>query len=1164
MTPFVHLHVHTQYSLLDGAIRLSDLLETVRSQQMPAVAITDHGNMFGALEFYQKCTKAGIKPIIGCEVYLAPKSRFDRQSESSGGNGDQDRNYHLLLLARDYDGYKNLMKLVSRAYLEGFYYKPRLDKQLLREFSGGLIGLSACLKGEIATFLLRRQEESARKAALEYAEILGDGNFYLELQANGVPEQAVVNDGLIRIARETGLPLVATNDCHYLRRSDARAHEILLCIQTGKTVLDERRMRFHTDQLYFKSPDEMVREFAHVPEALANTLVIADRCQLDIELGTYHFPVFPLEGGETIEDCFARTAWDGLRKRLEQFTRRRGSMDAAQRQSYEDRLRYEIEVIQKVGFAAYFLIVADFINYAKNRGIPVGPGRGSAAGSLVAYAMAITDLDPIEHGLIFERFLNAERISMPDIDVDFCIHGREEVLHYVSEKYGKENVAQIITFGTMQPKAVVRDVGRALAMPYNEVDRIAKLIPATLGMTLKKAFELEPRLGELQRDNPQIQELFEVARVLEGLTRHASTHAAGVVLADKPIVEYMPLYRGQDNEVVTQYSMKFVERAGLIKFDFLGLRNLTVINNAVQMIQRNHGVELNMAELPLGDPDTYALLARADTMGVFQLESNGMRGYLERLRPETFADIVAMVALYRPGPLESGMVEHYINGKHGKIEITYDVEELRSILEPTNGVILYQEQVMNIASTLASYTLGEADILRKAMGKKDPTTMAAQRERFVRGAKQNGIEVAKANHIFDQMEKFAGYGFNKSHSAAYALIAYQTAYLKAHYPMEYMAALLNSFLNNTDQVVKYINECREKNLELLPPDVNASDKDFTVVEGKIRFGLGAVRNVGEAAIEVIIRSRDEQGPFHSFYDFVERVDSQKVNRRVLEQLIKCGAFDTLHPGRAQVFAALDAALERAQAAQRDRQSGQVNMFANLRPRKKQVPDHQLADVPDWDGRQTLLFEKESLGFYLSGHPLDSYRSQIAALCTTDTQRITEKPDGSEVVMCGMLSTIKELTTKKGERMAFLSLEDKEGTREVVMFPEVFAQARDFLEGDEPRVVMGTVQQDDKGAKVLANRVLALEDAQVETVEMVHIRLHADRLDPDAMARLRHLLVSNPGGCKAQLHLFVGEDAEAVIALSPKLTVNPSPTFFQEMAEGFGQDSAIAAYKTCAT
>jgi DNA polymerase-3 subunit alpha len=1164
MSSFVHLHVHTQYSLLDGAIRLADLLETAHSHHMPAVAITDHGNMFGALEFYDKFSKAGIKPIVGCEVYLAPRSRFDRQSEGNGGNGELDRNYHLLLLARNREGYQNLMKLVSRAYLEGFYYKPRIDKELLRQHRGGLIALSACLKGEIASALLRRQEETARKAALEYAEIFGEGNFYLELQANGIPEQTVVNDGLIRLGRELGLPLVATNDCHYLRRGDARAHEILLCIQTGKTVADEKRMRFQTDQLYFKSPEEMAREFAHVPDALANTLVIADQCQLEIELGEYHFPIFSLEGEETIEEAFASTAREGFGKRLEQLQKLHGAFDAAKRTAYEERLRYEIEMIQKMGFAAYFLIVADFINYAKNRDIPVGPGRGSAAGSLVAYAMSITDIDPIEHGLIFERFLNAERISMPDIDVDFCIHGREDVLRYVSEKYGKDHVAQIITFGTMQPKAVVRDVGRALAMPYNEVDRLAKLIPAALGMTLSKAFDQEPRLGEVQRENPQIQELFEIARVLEGLTRHASTHAAGVVLADKAIVEYMPLYRGQDNEVVTQYSMKFVEKAGLIKFDFLGLRNLTVIHNAVQLIHKNHGIDLDMAALPMDDPDTFALLARADTTGVFQLESSGMRDILARLRPESFADIVALVALYRPGPLESGMVDHYIDGKHGKIDITYDIAQLKPILEPTYGVILYQEQVMNIASALASYTLGEADILRRAMGKKDPATMAAQRERFLSGAKQNGIDLAKANHIFDLMEKFAGYGFNKSHSAAYALIAYQTAYLKTHYPVEYMAALLNSFLSNTDQVVKLINECREKNLELLPPDVNASDKDFTVVSGKIRFGLGAVKNVGEAAIEGIIRSREEQGPFQSFYDFVERVDTQKVNRRVLEQLIKCGAFDALHLRRAQVLTALDTALERAQAAQRDRLSGQINMFIALRAKKKKVHEHPLPDVPDWDGRQTLQYEKESLGFYISGHPLDSYAEQLALLCTTDTQRVVDKRDGSEVILCGVLSVIKEVTTKKGERMAFLNLEDKEGMVEVVVFPEVFAQARDLLAGDEPRVAMGNVQHDEKGSKIIASRILTLEDAQVQTVEMVHIRLDAERLDPDAMGRLRHLMVSHPGECRAQLHLLVGGEAEAVIALSPKLTISPSRTFFQEMEQFFGHGSAAPAYKSCAT
>ncbi|MDY0041109.1 MAG: DNA polymerase III subunit alpha, partial [Desulforhabdus sp.] len=815
MTPFVHLHVHTQYSLLDGAIRLQDLLDTARSYNMPAVAVTDHGTMFGALELYEKAKKDGIKPIIGCEVYLAPKSRFDRQGKAeNSGNGDEDRSYHLLLLAENREGYQNLMKLVSMAYLEGFYYKPRIDKALLKQYRQGLIGLSACLKGEIPTLLLRNQEQTARIVALEYAEIFGPGNFYLEIQANGIPEQTLVNEGLIRLGRDLDLPLVATNDCHYLRRSDSRAHEILLCIQTGKTILDEKRMKFQTDQLYFKSPEEMAKEFAQVPEALQNTCLIADRCQVEIEIGKNHFPIFPLAPGESVDDRFEQTVREGFDKRLKQIRRRTTDFDDAKQAEYEERLRYEIDVIRKMGFSAYFLIVADFINYGKNHGIPVGPGRGSAAGSLVAYVMGITDLDPIEHGLIFERFLNVERISLPDIDVDFCIHGREQVLHYVAEKYGKDRVAQITTFGTMQARAVIRDVGRALAMPYNEVDRIAKLIPSALGMTLEKAFQIEPRLAEQQRDNPQIKELFEIAFALEGLTRHASTHAAGVVIGDKPIVEYMPLYRGQDGEVVTQYSMKYVEKAGLIKFDFLGLRNLTVINNAVHLIRLNHGVELNIEEIPLDDPETYALLSRADTTGVFQLESSGMRDIMVRLRPENFADIVALVALYRPGPLESGMVENYIRGKHGQMEITYDVEALRPILEPTHGVILYQEQVMKIASVLASYTLGEADILRRAMGKKIPEVMAQQRDRFLSGAKANQIDLAKANHIFDLMEKFAGYGFNKSHSAAYALIAYQTAYLKAHYPVEFMAALLNSFLSNSDQVVKLINQCHEKEIEI--------------------------------------------------------------------------------------------------------------------------------------------------------------------------------------------------------------------------------------------------------------------------------------------------------------------------------------------------------------
>jgi DNA polymerase-3 subunit alpha len=1159
--PFVHLHVHTQYSLLDGAIRLKDLFNTARSFNMPAVTITDHGNMFGALEFYEMAKKAEMKPIIGCEVYLAPRSRFDKHARAENViSGDEDRTYHLVLLAGDLKGYQNLMKLVSLGYREGFYYKPRIDKELLNLHHDGIIALSACLKGEIATCLMRNQEQAARKAALEYAEIFGKDNFYLELQANGIPEQTKVNDGLIRIGRELGLPLVATNDCHYLRRSDARAHEVLLCIQTGKTILDEKRMKFHTDHLYFKSPEEMAKEFAHVPDAIENTVAIAERCNLKLHLGEYHFPVFPLEPGESLDDRFEKTVWEGFEKRMQLICKKRPDFGGEERKEYEERLRYELDVIKKMGFPAYFLIVADFINYAKDHSIPVGPGRGSAAGSLVAYVMSITDLDPIEHGLIFERFLNLERISMPDIDVDFCIHGRQQVFEYVTEKYGRDNVAQIATFGTMQARAAIRDVGRALAMAYNDVDRIAKLIPASPGMTLEKAFQFEPRLSELQREDPQMRELFEVAFALEGLTRHASTHAAGVVMADKPIVEYMPLYVGQEGEIVTQFSMKYVEKAGLIKFDFLGLRNLTVINNAVRLIRENHGIELNMEELPLDDRATYELLSRADTTGVFQLESSGMRDILVRLRPENFADIVALVALYRPGPLESGMVDNYIQGKHGEIEVKYDLEQLRPILEPTYGVILYQEQVMKIASVLASYTLGEADILRRAMGKKNPEVMAAQRDRFVSGAKENKIDLGKAGHIFDLMEKFAGYGFNKSHSAAYALIAYHTAYLKEHYAVEFMAALLNSFLSSTDQVVKLINECREKNIVILPPDVNASQKDFSVVKGEIRFGLGAVKNVGESAIEVILNSRKEQGPFPSIYEFCQRLDTQKVNRRVMEQLIKCGAFDSLHPNRAQVLAALDDALDKAQAMQRDRQSGQINMFDLLRSRKKtQAP--MLPDVAAWDSRAILQFEKESLGFYISGHPLDFYAEQLAAVCNADTQSVKEKREGSEAVLCGMLSIIKELNTKKGERMAFLSLEDKEGIVEIVSFSDTYGDARPLLEGDGPLAVIGRVQHDEKGSKIIAGRIMTLEEAQVQTVESVRIHLEADRLDRDGLSRLRHLLMSHPGESKTFLHLSVDGKAEAVIGLSSKLQVAPTKSFFDELNQHFGHGCTEAVYKT---
>lgn len=1167
MPPFVHLHVHTQYSLLDGAIRVGDLVQTAKEFEMPAVAITDHGNMFGALEFYEAAKKAGIKPIIGCEIYLAPKGRHTRGAPGNAGpvaNGaDDDKNQHLVLLAQDLHGYKNLLKIVTLGYLEGFYYKPRADKELLRTYHEGLIALSSCMKGEVASELLHGRPDSAARAAQEYREIFGDGRFFLEIQANGIPEQALLNEKLIALGKELGIPVVATNDCHYLKRSDARAHDILLCIQTGKTVLDEKRMKFRTDQLYFKSPDEMSREFAHIPEALENTVHIAEMCDLKIPLGEYHFPIFPLPDGESIETQFRKTALEGFDRRLPEIRHNRPHLTDRDMEEYRRRLHYELDVIVEMGFAAYFLIVADFIAYAKNRGIPVGPGRGSAAGSLVAYVMGITDLDPIEHGLIFERFLNKERVSMPDIDVDFCVLGRDEVFRYVSEKYGKDQVAQIATFGTMQAKAVVRDVGRALAMPYHEVDKIAKLIPGAPDMTLKKAFEQEPRLVELQREDPQIRELFEIAQALEGLTRHASTHAAGVVIGDKPLVEYMPLFRDQDGKVVTQFSMKYVEKAGLIKFDFLGLRNLTVIHNAVQLIEKNHGVRLDMKRIPLDDPDTYRLLGRADTTGVFQLESSGMRDILVRLQPERFDDIVALVALYRPGPIKSGMVDHYIDGKHGRIPITYDVEQLRPILEPTYGVILYQEQVMEIARVLANYTLGEADILRRAMGKKIPEVMAAQRERFLAGARENGIDLTKANHIFDLMDKFAGYGFNKSHSAAYALIAYQTAYLKAHYPVEFMAALLNSFLSNTDQVVKLINECRDKGISVLPPDVNVSELDFTVVEGKIRFGLGAVKNVGEGAIETILAARAKDGPFTSIYDFCERVDPSKVNRRVLEHLIKCGAFDSIHPDRARVLAAMDQALEKAQARQRDRSAGQLSLFDLLRTTPQEAgKEESLPEVPPWDSRTILNYEKETLGFYISGHPLDHYADEIRSLCTADTQKVRERQDGAKVILCGLLTITKELVTKKGDRMAFLNLEDKEGSLEVVCFPDAYVKARPILQSDEPLVVFGTIQHDEKGSKVLAEQILTLEDAQSQSVESVHIKLPAHVLDRNALETLRHLLVTHAGECKTILHLDVDGRATAVIALNPKLHVTPSQGFVDAMTAHFGGDCLDLVRKAC--
>ncbi|MBW2622014.1 MAG: DNA polymerase III subunit alpha, partial [Deltaproteobacteria bacterium] len=975
MAAFNHLHVHTAYSLLDGAIKIPDLLAQAKEFGMDSVAVTDHGNMFGIFTFYEKALEAGIKPILGCEVYVAPLGRKRRNQA--------DPRYHLVLLAKNYQGYKNMIRLVTMANLEGFYYKPRVDLEILSEYNEGLIALSACLSGQVPGLILDGREEEAAKAAETYAGIFKD-RFYLELQQNYIDRQERVNQGLISLASKMGLPLVATNDCHYLRRSDAEAHDVLLCIQTGKTVEDENRLRFENDEFYFKSPEEMSALFPEVPEAIDNTLKISAECDVEIPTGTYHFPIFPLEEGEDQDSRLMAEARAGLERRLEHIQKTR-KLSAEERQEYVDRLEVELDVITRMQFSGYFLVVCDFIKYARDHDIPVGPGRGSAAGSLAAYSLSITDIDPLPYGLIFERFLNVERISMPDFDIDFCKNGREEVINYVSRRYGgRENVAQIITFGQMQARAVIRDVGRGLGMPYGDVDRIAKLIPNKLNITLKEALKMEPRIEAAVEQDQRVEKLLRIAQLLEGLPRHASTHAAGLVIGDKPLVEYLPLYSVASSHtdepekvVVTQYDMHGVEKIGLIKFDFLGLKTLTLIDYTLKLLKKN-GVTLDMSSLDLEDRLTYDLLCAGDTTGVFQLEGSGVRDLVVKAQPSTFNDLIVLVALYRPGPLESGLVDNFVNSKQGHGKINYELDELIPILKDTYGVIIYQEQVMEIASRLANYSLGEADYLRKAMGKKIPEVMAEQRERFMQGVEENKLDAKKASKIFDQMAKFAGYGFNKAHTTAYALIAYQTAFLKANHRLEFMAALLNNEVSNTDKIVRLINECREKDVTVLPPDINQSEVDFTVEDGKIRFGLAAIKGLGLAAIESIVEARAD-GPFTDLFDLCQRVDLRRVNRKVIEAVIKSGALDSPDVHRSQMAAVMDEAMETGARAQRDRETGQTSLFESLDD-QDEVRVHWPA-VPEWRETLRLSYEKEALGFYLSGHPLARYADDMASLNT---------------------------------------------------------------------------------------------------------------------------------------------------------------------------------------
>ncbi|MGV6994387.1 DNA polymerase III subunit alpha [Desulfovibrio sp. QI0430] len=1158
MSDFVHLHCHTEYSLLDGAIRIKDLCARAKDFGMPACAITDHGNLFGAAYFYQGCKDYGVKPIFGCEVYVC----HDHKDKSTDSPLARRRN-HLILLAQNTTGYHNLVKLVTQGYLEGFYYKPRVDKPLLRKYSEGLVCLSACIAGEIPRAILADDMDKALNLTQEYADIYPD-RFYLELQSNGLPEQTKANNALLELAETTGVPLVATNDCHYLTADDAEAHEVLLCIQTQTTMDDPKRMRFGTHELYYKSIEEMEKPFAHVPEALANTMRIAEQCNVELDFGHHYFPVYKLPEGASLDSEFRRLAEDGLEKRLEKHPDR----DTIDVQLYRDRLQYELRVILEMGFPGYFLIVQEFINWAKNHNVPVGPGRGSAAGSLVAWALRITNLDPIPYNLLFERFLNNERVSLPDIDVDFCERRRVEVIKHMVETYGEGSVAQITTFGTMKAKGVVRDVGRALGMSFAETDRIAKLVPADLKMTIKKALEAEPELENIYHSDPKVKHLLDTARRLEGLARHASTHAAGLVVSDKPMEEYLPLYQGKRGELVTQFDGPMTEKAGLVKFDFLGLKTMTLIQDTLDNISLQGNEPPDLDNLPLTDTETYELYARGDTDGVFQVESSGMRQYLRMLKPSCFEDVIAMLALYRPGPLGSGMVDEFIKRKHGQVPVVYPHQSLTECLRDTYGVIVYQEQVMQIAQIIASYTLGGADLLRRAMGKKKAEAMAKERVNFVTGAEKNNIDKDKANEIFDLMEKFAEYGFNKSHSAAYALISYYTAFLKVHYKVEFMAALLTSEMGNQDKLLKYVSCCKDMDINVVQASVNQSQREFTAHGGKVVFGLGGIKNVGDEAIREIVEARAEGGEFASLFDMCCRVNLRKVTKRVLESLVKGGACDCFGVPRAAMLAAIEIVVARAQKKAKDKTSNQVSLLS-MAPVVESAPqpgiglDCPEASLPEMADDDKLRAEKEALGFFLTSHPLQPFSREIRRLGLTTLEDARELFPGAEIRCAALVVSVKEVLTKsKGERMAFVGIEDLTGHAEVTFFPRPYAECRDLLRSEQPICLVARLdsqadngdngdmdEEADEGPreiKLLGQTARSLAEACGQSDTPICVQIPPHRLGREDMLALRNLLEKFPGPVEAHAQIFL-DGHVCILHLDNTLKVRPGPDLDKALA-----------------
>ncbi|MDD3704960.1 MAG: DNA polymerase III subunit alpha [Clostridiaceae bacterium] len=1111
MKNFVHLHVHTEYSLLDGAGRVEKLLVKARDLGMESIAITDHGVMYGVVEFYKQAKKYGIKPLIGCEVYVAPRAMYDRDPKLDGSQ------YHLVLLAKNEEGYNNLIKLVSMGFTEGFYYKPRVDMEVLRKYSKGLVALSACLAGAIPSHIMDGNYEAAKEAALSYNEIFGQGNFYLELQDHGIKEQSLVNQEVVRMSGETGIPLIATNDVHYVDKEDAEAQDILLCIQTGKNVQEEDRLKFQGQEFYLKSPEEMYELFKYAPDALENTAKVAKMCDLEFEFGQVHLPTYDVPEGYTSDTYIRKLCIDGLAKRYDQLT-----------DELKERAEYELSIINRMGYSDYYLIVWDYVKFARDNGIMVGPGRGSGAGSLVAYCLGITNIDPIKYNLIFERFLNPERISMPDFDVDFCYERRQEVIDYVVSKYGKDRVAQIITFGTMAARAAIRDVGRALNIPYAQVDMIAKKIPFEIGMTIEKALESNPELKELYTGDETAKQLIDMSKAVEGMPRHSSTHAAGVVISRKAVTEYVPLQMNED-VITTQFTMGTLEELGLLKMDFLGLRTLTVIRDTLELIEAKGIEPPDMDSMDYDDSNVYKMISQGETYGVFQLESGGMTQCFKDLKPNCLEDIIAGISLYRPGAMDQ--IPKYIRNKHNPDKIQYMHPALEHILDVTYGCIVYQEQVMQIVRDLGGYSMGRSDLVRRAMGKKKADVMAKERENFingivdedgnviVKGCVRNGISADVAADIFDEVAKFAGYGFNKSHAAAYAIIAYQTAWLKYYYPVEFSAALITSVMGNSKKVAEYIQHCKSMGIEVLPTDMNESSVSFTVKENKIRFGLAAVKNVGINAVQSIIKARQEKGSFDGLYDFLQKMDYSIINKRTVESLIKCGAFDSFGVYRSRMLAVYEKLMESIQGQKKNNVEGQISMFDTIDD-TEDIIGNIYPEINEYPKKNMLSMEKEMLGLYISGHPLEEYKSELAASVTiTTAELVTDNEDneqdiernfeldGKRVTMGGIIVSVKQKTTKTNKVMAFMELEDLYGTLEIIVFPKIFERYKDLLVQETIVLVVGRIsQKEEEAAKIICDTVRPLKKY---AGEKLYIRINTD-LQPEIIDRLKAVLAEYKG------------------------------------------------------